>query len=160
MAKVFWIESNPPRRLAIVLRPPGSGKIQETLDEYRQSGIEILVSLLETEEAAMLGLADEASAAEKAGIEFLHYPMADMGVPQAPDSFNEFTKNLAHRLRAGRSIGIHCRGSVGRSTLAAACALIHLGWTPQKAIDAIGAARGMLVPQTQEQEDWILNFQV
>jgi hypothetical protein len=32
----------------------------------------------------------------------------------------------------------------------AACALIHLGWTPKAAMAAITVARGMAVPDTQE----------
>jgi hypothetical protein len=40
----------------------------------------------------------------------------------------------------------------------AACALIHLGWTPHAALAAITAARGVTVPDTQEQEDWILRY--
>jgi hypothetical protein len=40
----------------------------------------------------------------------------------------------------------------------AACALIHLGWTPHAALAAITAARGLTVPDTQEQEDWILRY--
>jgi protein-tyrosine phosphatase len=54
---------------------------------------------------------------------------------------------------------VHCRGCIGRSTVTAACALIHLGWKPESALVAIQAARGVLVPQTQEQEDWILHYQ-
>jgi hypothetical protein len=37
--------------------------------------------------------------------------------------------------------------------------LIHLGWTPRAALFAIAAARGCPVPDTQEQENWILNYQ-
>jgi protein-tyrosine phosphatase len=55
-------------------------------------------------------------------------------------------------------MGVHCRGSIGRATVTAACTLIHLGWTPQAALSAIQAARGCAVPDTQEQEDWILRY--
>jgi hypothetical protein len=40
----------------------------------------------------------------------------------------------------------------------AACTLIELGWTAKDALAAIEAARGCVVPDTQEQEDWILRY--
>ena len=66
---------------------------------------------------------------------------------------------LADRLRTGERIGVHCRGSIGRSTVTAACALIHLGWQPQAALEAIAAARGCAVPDTEEQRRWILSYE-
>jgi hypothetical protein len=40
----------------------------------------------------------------------------------------------------------------------AACALIELGWKPEAALAAIEAARGCPVPETLEQEKWILRY--
>jgi protein-tyrosine phosphatase len=65
---------------------------------------------------------------------------------------------LASRLRAGEHIGVHCRGSVGRATVTAACTLVELGWAPNAALAAIEAARGCPIPDTDEQEFWILNY--
>jgi hypothetical protein len=33
-----------------------------------------------------------------------------------------------------------------------------MGWKPKAALDAIAAARGLAVPDTQEQEEWILSY--
>jgi hypothetical protein len=33
-----------------------------------------------------------------------------------------------------------------------------LGWSPHAALVAITRARGLTVPDTQEQEDWILRY--
>jgi protein-tyrosine phosphatase len=89
---------------------------------------------------------------------FLPFPMRDHSVPREPASFRGFVQDLAERLKAGRAVGIHCQGSIGRSTVTAACALIHLGWKPAAALAAIQEARGVPVPDMQEQEDWILNY--
>jgi hypothetical protein len=40
----------------------------------------------------------------------------------------------------------------------AACALIHLGWDAKYALKAIQAARGCVVPETEEQLRWILKY--
>jgi protein-tyrosine phosphatase len=63
-------------------------------------------------------------------------------------------------LRAGEHMGVHCRGSIGRATVTAACTLIHIGWTPNDALAAIQTARGCTVPDTHEQEDWVLQYRV
>jgi hypothetical protein len=35
---------------------------------------------------------------------------------------------------------------------------MHLGWRADKALEAIEDARGCTVPDTQEQEEWILHY--
>lgn len=155
---VFWIEGEPRARLAVVLRPRPEDWLEDDLRRYATSGIETLVSLLETREAAWLGLSLEQTLAYQLSMEFLNYPIPDVHVPENTASFRTFVSGLADRLRAGRSVGVHCRGSIGRSTVTAACALIHLGWTPEAAIEAIREARGFEVPDTEEQRQWILNY--
>jgi protein-tyrosine phosphatase len=158
MNEIFWIKGNPSAPLAVVLRPRGSDWLKDDLLGMKQGGIQTLVSLLEEDEAEMLGLEDEGLLAEQLGMQFLSYPIPDVHVPPDTASFRSFVAGLADRLRAGEDIGVHCRGSIGRSTVTAACALIHLGWQPRAALTAIGAARGLAVPDTEEQEEWILRY--
>ena len=155
---VFWIEGNPPVGVAIVLRPRGDDWLSDELLRYKRSGVEVLVSLLEPSEATWLGLRDEGPLAEAAGIHFISYPILDVHVPPDVASFRAFVASLADRLRAGERIGVHCRGSIGRSTVTAACTLIHLGWNAKQALKAIEAARGCEVPDTEEQSRWILKY--
>jgi len=155
---IFWIKGNPPVPLAIVLCPLGGSGLQNELIAMKRGGIETLVSLLRKEEAMMLGVAQEGPLAEKIGLRFLSHPIPDVHVPPNTADFQAFVTGLAHRLRAGEHMGVHCRGSIGRATVTAACTLIHLGWTPQAALSAIQAARGCAVPDTQEQEDRILRY--
>jgi protein-tyrosine phosphatase len=117
-----------------------------------------VVSLLEPGEARMLGLAKEEAAAQKAGMRFVSFPIPDVHVPQDEGRFRTFVTNLAERLRAGEKMGMHCRGSIGRATVTAACTLIHLGWTAADALKAIEKARGLEVPDTEEQRRWILSY--
>ena len=124
----------------------------------RRNGVETLISLLETKEAALLGLAKEGPLAREAGMQFLSYPIRDVHVPANIASFRSFVTGLADRLRAGERIGMHCRGSIGRSPLTAACTLIHLGWKATDALAAIEAARGCMIPDTEEQLHWILDY--
>ena len=158
MNDIFWIKGNPPASLAVVLKPRGGDWLEDDLLRMKRDGIETLVSLLEADEADMLCLGDEGHLVEKIGLRFLSHPIPDVHVPPDTASFQTFVADLANRLRAGEHIGVHCRGSIGRATVTAACTLIQLGWTPRAALAAIETARGLSVPDTQEQEDWILRY--
>jgi protein-tyrosine phosphatase len=155
---IFWIKSDSPAALAIVLRPQGGRWLEMDLRRMKQEGIETLVSLLEEDEAAYLGLAEEGAVAARNGIQFLSHPIPDANTPQRAASFRAFVAELADRLRGGEHIGIHCRGSIGRSSVTAACALIELGWKPEAALATVEAARGCPVPDTPEQKRWILRY--
>jgi protein-tyrosine phosphatase len=158
MNEVFWIEGHPPAPLAVVLRPRGGEWLDHELGRYKSAGIDTLVSLLESDEAAWLGLAEEGPKAEKLGMQFLNFPIPDTHIPPEPAAFRDFIADLVRRLRRGERIGVHCRGSIGRSTLTTAAALIHLGWKPAAALAAIEKARGCPVPDTAEQQAWILRY--
>jgi len=156
--RVLWIKGSEGPGLAIVLRPQGDDTLEQELLEMKRDGVETLVSLLEPIEARWLGLEREGTLAEAAGMEFLSYPILDVHVPADAVTFRAFAADLADRLRAGERIGVHCRGSIGRSTVTAACTLIHMGWKPKAALAAIQAARGCRVPDTAEQRRWILKY--
>ena len=158
MKDIFWIKGDPLASLAIVLRPRGDAMLESELLRLKRNGIQTLVSLLEHWEAGTLGLADEGPAAVHVGLNFLSYPLSYARVPMEMDSFRRFVVGLANRLRDGESVGVHCQGSIGRSTIVVACTLIHLGWQPETALEAIEAARGVPVPDTQEQAEWILSY--
>jgi protein-tyrosine phosphatase len=147
-----------PIPLAVVLCPPGGSHLRRELAELRRAGIQTLVSLLSEEQIAMLDLADEGAEARRLGMQFLSHPIPDHNLPPDPQAFREFVCDLARRLQTGERIGIHCWGSIGRATVTAACTLIHLGWAPAIALAAVEEARGCPVPDTEEQEQWILNY--
>ena len=158
MSDVYWIKGDPPPQLAIVLCPLGPIQLTGELLCIREEQVETLVSLLEPKEAAALGLAEEGPQAIQLGMKFHSFPIRDGHIPHDSAAFQSFVAGLADRLRAGERIGVHCRGSIGRATVTAACTLIHLGWEPHAALAAVEAARGCSVPDTQEQEDWILHY--
>ena len=158
MDEVRWIQAGPSTALAIVLCPLGAGSLEDRLVRIKESGVGTLVSLLEQREAEWLGLAEEAALAEEAGLRFLSHPIRDTQVPADTAAFREFVSGLADRLRTGERIGVHCRGSIGRATVTAACTLVHLGWRPEDALAAIETARCCPVPDTEEQLRWILGY--
>jgi protein-tyrosine phosphatase len=161
--EIFWIESDkthPHARIAIVLRPRGDDWLEDEVQRIRETGIQTLVSMLESEEGDSLGLAKERIIAERMGLTFISYPIPDRTTPSDIARFREFVSGLAARAQAGERIGIHCRGSIGRATIATACALMHLGSKPDEALAAIASTRGCVVPDTDEQREWIRRYEV
>jgi len=156
---VFWIPGDPAPGVAIVLRPRGNDWLEDEMSRLRNSGIGLLVSLLEDEEAAELGLSREGELAARSGLNFLSFPIQDRHIPPNTGEFRQFAAGLAARLQAGQRIAVHCRGSIGRASVTAACTLIHLGWRAEAALLAIEAARGCPIPDTDEQRQWILNYE-
>jgi protein-tyrosine phosphatase len=157
MKEIFWINAASPQ-LAVVLRPRGGDWLEDELQRMKRGGIQTLVSLLEEDEAASLGLALEGEIADQIGMQFLSHPIPDVHVPPNLDSFNGFVAELVRRVTAGIAVGVHCRGSIGRATITTACTLIYLGWKSEDALEAVGVARGLSVPDTKEQEEWILRY--
>jgi protein-tyrosine phosphatase len=155
---IFWIGGDNAPSLAIVLRPRGEDWLEDEMSRLKRNGVGTLVSMLEPQEATSLGLASEAEKAHGAGLQFLSFPIPDRNLPGDTSAFRTFVSGLAERLNSGEHVGIHCRASIGRATIASACTLIHLGWNPQAALMAIETARGVPVPDTYEQTAWILRY--
>jgi protein-tyrosine phosphatase len=156
--RIFWIHGQPPPGLAVLLCPSGGWGLRRELSTFKGGGIDTLVSLLEENEAARLGLAKEGAIARKLAMEFLSFPMPDHQLPPDEEALRSFVVGLANRLRAGEHLGVHCRGSIGRATVIAACTLIELGWEPKTALVAVETARCCPVPDTEEQQEWILSY--
>jgi len=159
MKPVLWIGEDSPSRLAIVLRPRGDEGLQADLEAVRAEGIDILVSLLTSEDNDDLGLADEGKIARQLGMQFISYPILDRCTPSDTASFRRLVSSLRDQVRAGKAIGAHCRGCIGRATVLLAAVMISLGSQPAQALRLIERARGFPVPDTSEQLEWILNFQ-
>jgi len=136
-------------------------RLAERLDDkvlnWSNEGIECVVSLLEPEE--MPGLTEaEAELCQEFGIEFVSFPIRDKTVPPSLDLFVKLVTSLSGQVAAGRAVAIHCRAGIGRSTTLAACILIWFGVNPEVALDMISEARGVEVPETEAQRQWVLHF--
>jgi protein-tyrosine phosphatase len=159
MKNVLWMGEANPSHLAIVLRPRGGDGLQADLEEVRAAGIDVLVSLLTPQDAEELGLTEEGRIAQQLGMRFISYPILDRCTPADLPDFRRLVADLRDQVRAGRSIGAHCRGCIGRATVLLASVMIALGWRADEALRLIETARGFQVPDTEEQLEWILNFQ-
>jgi protein-tyrosine phosphatase len=154
----FWINNSPHGRLGTAARPRGGDWLESEAAAMRCEGIDILVSLLTPEEDAELDLSEEADAVTNAGMEFRQFPIPDRDTPASPELFRRFLEELHSEELKGKNIVAHCRAGIGRSSLFIALLLILDGYTLEQAFEAISQARGLQVPDTQEQVEWVRQF--
>jgi protein tyrosine phosphatase (PTP) superfamily phosphohydrolase (DUF442 family) len=140
--------------LAVMARPRSGEWLRDELRGLSQIGVATIASLLEPREESELELTLERSVAEELGLTFLSFPIVDRGVPLAPREFHTFTSRLADDVRAGRGVAVHCRAGIGRSGIAAAAVLVSLGHEPRDVFAIVSKARGVNVPDTDEQIEW------
>ena len=140
--------------LAVMARPRSGEWLRDELAGLSQIGVTTIASLLEPREESELELASEGLVAAELGIAFLSFPIADRGVPSAARDFHAFTAQLAEDFRAGSGVVVHCRAGIGRSGLAAAAVLVSLGHQSGDVFAMVSRARGVSVPDTEEQIEW------
>ena len=158
--RVFWIDVPDRGGLAIVSRPLGGDRLAPEIAELRAHGFDSVLSLLESEEVKELGLEAEAATCAEHALAFHAFPIADRGLPGDKTAFETVTGLLANGIAKGGKVAVHCRAGIGRSSLAAARILVRLGVPGVETLDLISRARGLSVPDTDEQRWWIKSLVV
>ncbi len=153
---MFRIDSMGDGFIAIMGHPALEQEAAVTLAQVARQGVNQVVSLLQPSEGRLLGLDDEAELVLNAGMSFVSYPVADMGLPASADEFAGLSLRLYRQMKSGVGTLIHCRAGIGRSGLLAAAVLLHGGRDVVQAFAQVTQARGRRVPETVEQGDWLL----
>jgi polymorphic toxin system DSP-PTPase phosphatase-like protein len=155
---IYWIPGPWVGKLAILGRPRGGDWLTDEIEGWRDAGIEIVVSLLSEDEEAELALSDEPRLVEGTGLSFISFSIEDYAVPSSEDALRQLVNDLEKLLEKGRSVGIHCRAGVGRSSVVAACLLVNHGEDADISFQRISTARGVAVPDTVAQREWVGDF--
>ncbi len=142
--------------LAVMAKPVAGEWIEDEFRGIANLGIMQIVSLLESSEEYEVGLTDEKKLSEKYGMEFVSFPLPDRGLPRSLGEYSKFTKNLYHQIAGGKNTVIHCRAGIGRTGVVAAGVLLHCGFEPEEAFEQISEKRGVVVPDTIEQRNWVI----
>lgn len=152
---IYWVSGPWPGRLGVVPRPRGGDWLAEEVRSWRASGLDVVASLLTPEEAAELELQDEEACAREEGVELVSFPIPDYSVPRSRKDMAELVRRLERALASGKSVAVHCRQGIGRSSLVIASLLVAAGEDPDEAFRRIEKARGRPVPDTAEQRKWV-----
>jgi protein-tyrosine phosphatase len=154
LTRQYWITEY----LATQPRPAGGENLPTEIEAWAKQDIKIVVSLLTPSENKELGLEQEQRICEEKGITFLCFPIEDLQLPESFLAIKKLAEMLQNTLSEAQKVIIHCRAGIGRATILASCVLIVSGFSAQKALNTIGQARGVTVPDTQAQKAWIEKF--
>ena len=135
----------------------GGEYLRDELAALAAVGVGTMVSLLTTAEEWTLDLAGEQDLAQAAGIDFMRLPTVDRGLPTLGPT-HRLSRQLVARLDRGDTVAIHCRAGIGRASLLAACVLVQEGTPADDVWQRITDARGLLVPDTDQQREWVVTF--
>jgi protein-tyrosine phosphatase len=152
---IHWIVKVGVGRLAIMPRPRGGDWLEDEILSLRESGVDVVVSLLQRAEIVELDIELEELVCQAQGISFLSFPITDRTVPSSPKETISFAQSISDLLHSGKNVSIHCRAGIGRSSVIAACVLLLNGMPLDEAFFRIESARGCLVPDTPEQREWV-----
>jgi protein-tyrosine phosphatase len=145
-------------RMAIVPCPSGGRHLAAAVRDLRELGIDILVSLLSGDEMRVLGLEAEERVCREAGVDYIWFPVDDHSIPESMERFRFVVEQLQGDLRAGKGVGAHCFAGIGRSCMLLAGVLCLEGLTADEAFARLSAARGLTVPDTWLQSQWVQHF--
>jgi protein-tyrosine phosphatase len=138
--------------------PRGGDWLADEVAALQDAGVEVVVSLLTDEEVSELDLAEEARLCQARDIHYFSFPIQDFSVPTSEAEALAFLEGLKGLLLEGKHLVIHCRGGIGRSSVMAGSLLVLAGYTPEHALELLSNARGMNVPETDEQRAWVRAF--
>lgn len=155
---LYWVDGPWRGRLALAARPRGGDWLGDEMSAWHHSGIGTVVSLLTPSEERELQLDKESQAARSQGMTFISLPIPDRDVPESEASVGKLVEALDRDLSRGKNAVVHCRQGIGRSGLIAACLLISKGQKSETALRQLRRARGLAVPETRQQREWIERF--
>lgn len=136
-------------------RPRGDEWLGDEIINLRKQNVGLLVSLLEKEETSELGLWQQEAFCKDNSIEFINFPIVDRDIPKKNSLTDKLIDLVLTKLTTGSSVVIHCRMGIGRSSIIAAAVLLHLGLKAETVIEDISKIRGLKVPDTDRQFQWL-----
>lgn len=154
--RIFWIT----KYLAIMPKPNADEHLEEDIIHFKNQNVTTLVSLLTQNETFELELEKEKELCEKHSIHFISFPLKDRSVPSETQTskLKELARELAQKISQNQKVIVHCRGGIGRAGMICAAILIEQGVRKDKVIEKISTARGVSIPDTEEQKKWIMGY--
>ena len=127
------------------------GDFAGNLAEWLAWRPDAVLSMATGEEMARVGAGGLGAALAAAGVEWLHCPVADYGVPDA--GWDAVGAAVTARLAAGQRVLVHCMGGCGRSGAAVLRLMVDAGEAPEAALARLRAVRPCAV-ETEAQFAW------
>ena len=136
--------------------------LRSTFSDLVGLGCTTIVSLVEDKEfEEICGKKIFLEHIRKHDFQWYHLPIVDYKVPET-DFFRNWRRvchTLKQEFQRGNSIGLHCKGGIGRSGTVAAMLLIEYGKENSVAIEQVRQKRKGAI-ENQLQEDFVRNFSI
>ena len=152
--KLYTTERDGPGRLSTMARPRGGDWLAEELAGLKRIRVDAVVSALMHDELLELDLVEEPEIARQTGLDFVSVPIPDRGTPKNENIMEALTE-MQGLLTAGLHMVVHCRMGIGRSSMLAAAVMVLEGADREDTWHRIATARGLPVPDTDEQRAWV-----
>jgi protein-tyrosine phosphatase len=155
---IYTVQIEGKARLGYMARPRGGDWLEDELLSVSQQRFDVVVSLLEEDEAEELALAEEATLCTRQDLQFFNIPICDRGVPALDEATIAALSSLRNLWRSGKAVVTHCRMGYGRAPMIAACIMVSEECGSKEAFAKLSAARGISVPETDEQRAWVHKY--
>lgn len=129
-------------------QPGLMSSVEEDWEFIRAAGIRLLVTLTEQP----LDPRPEVS-----GIQGLHFPISDMGIPATPRAVDHLCQTILAAMDEGLPVLVHCKAGIGRTGLILACCLVALGREPEQARFELRRLHQSYI-QTETQERFVDHY--
>lgn len=156
--RLFRIDEPFEGRLAVSQRPQGWDALEGDVIGWRDAGVDAVVSMMQPDEAEEFGLSAQELFCREHGVEMIRCPVSDHGIPEDREAVMAAVDRALALLSAGRSVAAHCFAGIGRSPLFVAAVLVRHGLEADVAWERINAARGLQLPETDAQWQWVAEF--
>ena len=158
LTKIYWLHAlKNSAKIGIMARPRGNDWLEDEIINLKNQKVDTLVSLLERSEIYELGLICEEEICLTKNLNFINFPINDRDIPEKGEALEQLLELLATKLTQGNSVVVHCRMGIGRSSIVAAAVLLKFNLKADDIIQNICTVRGLRVPDTDQQLDWLKN---
>ena len=158
ISQIYWIENFTSGRLGTMARPRGGEWLEDEVAAWKRAGVQVVASALTDEEMRELDILDEGILCKSHDIAFLRFPVTDRGLPTSMKEWASFIQSLSACLDEKKSVVAHCRMGIGRASMIAVSIMVSYGVEANDAFRWMTEARGLKVPDTDEQLYWISKF--
>ena len=125
---------------------------------YQEEDIDLVIVLAEKQEYLVYAGMDLPAFYQSRGMEALHLPVPDFGIPEDIKGWEEALQTVALAAEEGKKIAVHCLAGIGRTGIFMAClAKDILGKEGEEAIKWVReSVTGAM--ENKHQEDFVINY--
>lgn len=157
--RIYWLDCLDKGNLGMMARPKGNDWLEDEILKLKNKKVNSIISLLEKSEIIELGLLREEELCQQHHIEFLHFPIADRNVPQNLQHFKSFVEQIITHLQQDKTLVVHCRMGIGRTSLLIASILKYQqSKSAGEIFNYLSEIRTLNVPDTNKQVEWVNNL--